>query len=217
MKKRRSKSFYATWVACVLTLVVLVLAYLSSGPDLDLALTREVPSELDAQTLGQAIEVVRNWPKWFYSLESAQVIDIAGRPYSGADQKIQKGSVVKLSFDPQRGPWRKFEVLVNVREYVPNQKLEMQVVSDSNHKLSHLFDRLDWEVEILPSGGHTLVRGTARAHTALWRSRLFGRLFQKILMNQVYYPDIIHLALLENLNRQILFRNPKIRAYSKSL
>jgi hypothetical protein len=196
MGKPRTKSFYAAWTAAIIVIFTATIAILSSGPDFDVHLTREVPSDLDAKTLGQAIALTRDWPKWFYSLESAQILDRSGRADPATEQKINPGSVIELTFDPQRGPWRKFNVTVQVTQYVPNQMIQMKVMKDSNHKLTRLLDDLEWKVEILPAvtGAGSLVRGTATARTAMWRSRLFGKLFEKILMNQVYYPDIIHLA-----------------------
>jgi len=192
----RSRSFYVVWTVGILAVVSAGLAVVASGPDFELKLVREVPSEENAQTLGQAIEVVRNWPKWFNSLEAAQVLDASGQPYLNAEQKIQKGSVVKLNFDPLHGPFKKFSVIVAIKEFIPNQKVEIQVLSDSHRKLNHLFDNVLWSVEIFPREHGSIVRGVGLAHTAMWRSRLFGKLFNKILINQVYFPDIIHLAML---------------------
>ncbi len=63
--------------------------------------------------------------------------------------------------------------------------------------LIRLFDHLEWRLDFFPSpqgkeGG--VIHASAIAHTRHWRSRFFGRIAEKIVMNQIFYPDLVKLA-----------------------
>ena len=190
MKSRMS--LWGGLFVILLASILIIASVLASRPDMDLHLTREVTSDLDLHTLGYSIGTLSDWPKWFFSLDS---VEIMGSP---ADKTLKTASILKLHMDPKRGPWSKFDILVRVLDYQPGHSIRMQVIADSKNKLTLLFDRLEWQVDLIAQGSEsTLVRGTVQGHTSHWRSRIFGQLFPHILMNQVYYPDIIHLALLD--------------------
>src|SRR5258708_2871392 len=91
--------FYGGFFVVCLGAFALYLASLARGPDRDLTFVRDVPTELDAITLSHSIEATINWPKWFFSLDQALAINVAGVPYSAKDQVIAKGSLVKLMID----------------------------------------------------------------------------------------------------------------------
>ena len=165
------------------------------GPERELSFRREIRSPSDVKTLGEAIHKLENWPGWFFSLAQAQAIDLAGRPFSQADQTVAPGEIIQLSIDPKKGPWKKFDVWVRVQQYVPNERLTLVVQRDSKDKLVRLFSEIEWTVEIKPRPeGGAYVIGSGRAKTAHWRTRLLGALAEKIVMNQAYYPDLIALA-----------------------
>jgi hypothetical protein len=149
---------------------------------MDLSFTRIVPSNLEPSRLERNISAPSRWPQWFHTLDA-----VKGPPF-------QVGSQVTLLIDPNKGSHKKFELVVQVIEHIPNSKLVLRVINDSTGRLTRLFDRLDWIVELEPHGQGTLIKGTASAHTRSWRSRLIGRVAGKILLNQVYYPNIMKLA-----------------------
>jgi hypothetical protein len=194
---RRFAFFGGLSVALVGALLALF-ASIANGPDFDLSFTREVPSTLDAKTLDEALRATVNWPRWFFSLADAKIVDVTGLPFPLAAQTVSTGSIVRLSIDPKKGRWKKFVVQVRVSEYVPGKRLSLHVLSDSKNRLDKYFDRLDWTVDLLPTteGKGTLIRGTELAHTSYWRTRLFGRIASRIMMNQVFYPDLIQLGVL---------------------
>jgi len=74
------------------------------------------------------------------------------------------------------------------------------VVSDTKNSLTRMFDPLDWKIEFTPVPGGTLLMGTATAHTHSWRARIFGKFVSTILLNQVYYPNLMILAEINNPN-----------------
>jgi hypothetical protein len=88
---------------------------------------------------------------------------------------------------------------------VPGKRIALRITHDSKNRLTSYFDRLDWVVEVAPgSSGHALLKAEASAHTSHWRARLFGRIADQILMNQVYYPDVFKLARLNETPDQSL-------------
>ena len=48
--------------------------------------------------------------------------------------------------------------------------------------------------ELRAKGFPSVAYGNAVAHTSHWRGRVFGTLTPRILMNQVYYVDLVKLG-----------------------
>ncbi len=166
-------------------------------PNLDLQFLREVPSSVEPSRLARNLESTHRWPQWFHSLESAQIKTSQPESLNGKFEnfsEIRKGSRVLLHFDPKKALKAPFDLTAEISEYIPGKKLSLKIIEDSTHRLTRILDQIEWSVEILPGPKGSLIRGTATAHTLHWRSRLFGRLSQRILMNQIYYPDLMKLA-----------------------
>jgi hypothetical protein len=180
--------------------------FLSQGPDLDLRLQRDLPSDLSIQDLGHSIQDLTTWPKWFYATDSAEALDLVGRPYAMKDQTATPGEVIRINIDPKKGQAHKFVIMTRVLEFIPNQKLKLEVTGDSHDRLKKLFDRIVWTIEIAPWTEGPLRNGKlpiskvttiSEVHTCHWRSRFFGRIAEKILLNQTFYPNILALSGLE--------------------
>ncbi len=157
--------------------------YLSQGPDITLVLDRRFRSSLSPDRLSRNLSSTSRWPQWFHSL--AQVV---------GPSTLEKGSQLTLKIDPKKGPKKKFDLQAEVIESIPSRLLHLKITGDSSGRLTHLFDRLEWKIEIDPTEQGSSIHGIALAHTRHWRARLFGRLTEKILMNQVFYPNLIQLA-----------------------
>ena len=171
---------------------------IANGPDRELHFARTVRSQYSPSVLGRSISDLRYWPQWFFSLDQAVVSE--GQTEPGP---LHAGENLTLRMDPKKGESKRFLLGVKVLEYVPDRLIHLQIIRDTKNRLTRLFDRLEWSVEIIPEGPEapggpnetgTLIRGTATAHTSHWRSRLFGQLAGDILMNQVFYPDLIRLG-----------------------
>ncbi len=172
-------------IALVLALILGGGVYTAShGPDQMLHLSRTIPTELSPERLTRNISATSRWPQWFYSLS-----EVTG--------ELKKGSVLLLKIDPQKGLHKKFELKARVEEYEENDQkhiLQLKIIQDSSERLTRLFDDLDWKIEILPHGTGSLIQGTVTAHTCHWKSRLFGQFAEKILLNQIFYPNLIQLS-----------------------
>jgi len=172
-----------------------ICSYWAMSPDRDLYFNREVFSPLSIDTIGKKLDTLPSWHEWHHMAADVRL---------DGSSVIQSGSTVILGIEPKGRKSRRFEITARVREYVPGKKIALEFVSDSKSKISRLFDRLEWIVEVLPpdqasnpirSGQfNSLVRGRVVAHTANWRSRVFGRMAPRILLNQVFYPDLTILA-----------------------
>ncbi len=175
-------------------------AFLATRPDTVVSFSREVPSELPLETVSRSIDAVANWPEWFFNAGKIERIDVMGRPFPTSEQKLQKGALIRIEILPHKGEHRgSFDLLVAVAEYVPGKLLRLAVAKDQSGRIIKLLDRLEWEIELVPAphpdGSPGLViRGTETAITRHWRSRLFAGLSPRILMNQVFYPDVMALA-----------------------
>jgi hypothetical protein len=165
----------AAWIGIALLM--------AQAPDVTLTLDRRIRSSLSPERLERNIGSPCRWTQWFYSL--AQV--------NGPDT-IEKGALFTLHIDPNKGNKKKFELEAQVIDYIPSRLLHLKITRDSSGRLTHLFDQLEWKIEIDPIENGAVLHGMVLAHTHHWRARLFGRLAEKILMNQVFYPNLIQLA-----------------------
>ena len=183
--------FWGGLLVVVLGSIALIITSFRMSPDQELHFTREIPSALSPERLNRNIESVSRWPEWFYSLDKATLTNPVAHSPEGI---IQPGSLIQLHIDPHKGPFRKFDLTVQVTQYVPNQMMEIKIVQDSSGRLPNLFDSVFWKLEFLRTEKGSLIRGTAKAHTCHWKSRFFGKIAEKIMMNQIFYINVIKLA-----------------------
>lgn len=176
---------------------------IANGPDRELHFYRETTSSSSLPILSGALQNSALWPKWFYSLEKVTALAPNGEILPSPSPVIT-GSTLRLWLNDHKSPWSAMQITVQVLESHP-QHIKLRVIEDSKGKLTRLFDHLEWEVQFKPSNlitaepRTTQITARAVAHTRHWRSRLFGALTEKILMNQVFHPNILQLAQLRSL------------------
>jgi hypothetical protein len=173
--------------------------YLGTRPDFDVTFVREVPTRVPLDTVDLSIFSISNWPRWFHTVAKAERMDLAGRPFPTVDQSVQPGALIRLEIEPHPGEKRgSFVLVMQVGEYVPKHLITMHLVGDRSGRIVKLFDRLEWKIELVPAPAGSpeplLIRGTETAHTTHWRARLFGAIASRILMNQLFYPDLMALG-----------------------
>lgn len=194
MGRRTFKTYLAATALCAAVFGAYC-AFLASGPDTPVSFTREVPTLLPLETLSRSIEAITNWPEWFFNAGKIERVDASGRSFPTSEQKVQKGALVRIEILPHRGEHRGgFDILVTVREYVPGKLLDLEVLSDQSGRIIKLFDHLEWKIELARESSGIVIRGTELARTRHWRSRLFAALSPRILLNQVFYPDLMALG-----------------------
>ncbi len=201
--RHNKKLFFWGFLVTLLGSTVIYLAAIAHGPDFDLEMIREIPTQVKIDEIQKAVSDISTWPQWFHSLKEAQMLDGMGRPLSVRDWNLQPGSLLELSIDPKKGPWKRFKILTSVTQYVPKKELSLRVLKDSSGKLNQIFDRLDWKMEFKETPQGSLIRGTVSAHAIHWRSKLFGTIAKKILLTQVFYPDLLKLAGMKNVKSGI--------------
>ncbi len=160
--------------------------YAANAGDREIQWAREVPSKCKAEDLRAGLDDLKRWPEWFKALdrvESPEGIVLSGAP--------QVGSRLVLQINPKRSPWSRFNLTVKVLEFEPGKAIRLELLDDSTGRLPQLFSRLEWKVELAEGSRGPVIRGSEVAQTRHWRSRVFGRLAERTLMNQVYYPDLI--------------------------
>jgi hypothetical protein len=195
-RKRRGFKFYLGLVAAFSLFWVLLCVLLAQGPDRDLRFVREVPVEVSPQAVNLSLWTLSNWHKWFFSMASVQRVDLQGLPLPLSEQNLVAGAHLLFHVDPKKGKHRRFDLLVVVTQYVPGSRVDLRILSDSSGRLTRLFDPLEWHLALLPPNGATPLRveGVQTVRTHHWRSRLFAALSERILMNQIFYPDLLKLA-----------------------
>jgi len=166
--------------------LVLATVGLSRSPDFELRFERRVPSTVSVAVLTQAMGGLANWPDWFYSLKKVETVQ--------GDGELRTGQRLKLWMEPPSKPWKRFEVEAEVLSYKPGRELAIRVLGDSQGKINRILTGLTWRIELLPRLEGAEIIGSATARTAHWRSRLLGRLIERIVMNQVFYPNLTQLS-----------------------
>jgi hypothetical protein len=208
-------------------------AFLARSPDLDLKLSREIPTSLSVERLDLNIASVARWPQWFFSLSKASVIEARETPgfspgWVPAGQRdggqtpsrpsvtrafrpglikqpnledhlldpslIKTGALLRLEMKPARAMSKSYHLIAKVTEYEPKKRLSLVIIEDSSGRLTRLFNLIQWNLTLEPTPTGSTIHVRELAHTQHWKSRFFGRMAEKILMNQIYYPDIIKLA-----------------------
>lgn len=168
---------------------------IASGPNQDLSFKREIRSKRTLAELGQELGEISHWKNWFYLLDHVEAMSFGAQAAPTPPETAQSGSFLKLFMDPKKGERKKFALSTKITEYEPNHAIGWQILADSNGKLFKVFDSIFWKVELIPQSDQTvLIRGTEMAHTKSWRARIFGKIAERILMNQVFYPNLIQLA-----------------------
>jgi hypothetical protein len=190
---RKSRSIPIALVILMVP-VAIYLKTLADVPDFEFQFTRNIPSKLSPDYLDQVFTSLRIWPSWIHAGQSAIRVDSEGVPLPKSEQVLLKNEFVRLKIDPKNGIARPFEITVQVMDYVPKKRLELRVLSDSKNRLTKLFDSLQWVIELTPNGSGSWIRGQAIAHTHHWRARILGKLVPTILLNQVFYPDLLVMA-----------------------
>lgn len=165
-------------------------------PNESLSFSRDVTSKLSPSEISQKIENVSEWKSWFHDVKEVQVMDAQNHPLPKAEQKAHAGALLEIQVDPGKGAHRKFQIAARITRYEPGKALELEVLDDSSGKILKLFDHLSWKIELSEDTQNKLVviHGTETAHTTHWRSRLFGRLAPRVLLNQLFYPNLLVLA-----------------------
>jgi len=190
----------------LLVLIVPTTGYLivvANGPDFDVEYRRDIPSKLSVEYLDKVLAGVHKWPTWFHSAVSADQIDFRGMAYPISDQRVVDHATIRMVLDSHR-PHGKSELILGVLEYTPKKRLVIRVIKDSKQSLTHLFEPLDWMIELLPGdltspiAQGSVIRGTVKGHTHSWRARVFSKIASKALLNQVFYPDLFILAEINN-------------------
>ena len=163
--------------------------YLANGPDFQLRLTREIASDLEASRIDRNLAATNRWPQWFNALQAVE-----GQQQNPSS--LTAGDLLTLVIQSKKGLREPFRLTAEVMEYTPEKILHLKILSDSSGRIFKLFDQLEWKIQLIESQKGTLIQGTATATTRHWKSRLFGKLSEKIIMNQLFYPNLIQLSTL---------------------
>lgn len=170
-------------------------SWLSRGPDWTLTFDRTVPTEQAPEELAYMVSHVKEWPTWFHNLARAELSDGSDLAHAGA--------LVTLHMDPHKGAAKRFEIHARITEFTPSKSIAFQVLDESKGRIAKLFSSLDWKIEINgEKSGTLLIVGHEEAQTSSARARFLGRAAPRILLNQLFYPDLIVLAEPSNLRPQ---------------
>lgn len=150
--------------------------YWSSLSDFDVQFSRQVIRKTPMATLEKSLNDLRYWPKWYFHLKRTE-------PTEGVPAV---GSKIRLFMEPPGKEWKRYELEIQIEEYVPGKKFKARLLSDSSGKITRLFENVEWTLEFLPD---SLV-GTLQARTRHWKARVFSSFARKILMNQIYYVNL---------------------------
>jgi hypothetical protein len=158
--------------------------------------SREVPSRHTPEQLSRAMTDLQLWPIYHHSLKSATILN---------GTELKTSSEIRFDIEPKGKEWKRFELYAQAEAIEPGKRMKFRLVGDSKKKITTIFDDFEWEISVTESspelkarGFPSLITGKARAHTAHWRGRIFGTVSPRILMNQVFYVDLVKLGTFES-------------------
>ncbi|MBU6375637.1 MAG: hypothetical protein KGQ59_06545 [Bdellovibrionales bacterium] len=173
-------------LGALLILSVTAGLWLSRGPDYILSFKREVHSPLASADLGPLLGALDRWPEWHFHVIRVEA----------SSQPLSAGTALKLFLEPPKKEWKRFELNLKLTDFQPQERVSVSLESESRGRLERLLTDVHWDIQLLPqgSGKGTLIQGTGYARTNGGRARLLGRMAPRILMNQVFYPNLEALA-----------------------
>ncbi len=176
-----TRRILAFMLAGVLMMVALF-GLLSRGPDFEARFERRVESPLPIQELQAELQNTSDWPQWHFNTIRSELISEGPRR-------------VRLFLEPPKKEWKRFELELAVLP-TPTGTLTVRLEHESKGRLNRLFSAISWTIELLPQpeGQGTLIRGTLRATTSGPKGRVFARLAERLVLNQLFYPDLEALA-----------------------
>lgn len=169
--------FIATLVALGLAIALLGAAL----PDRTLEMERTVYSKDLPEVIAAAIDHVEDWPSWHFQLEKSRLL---------SKGPLATGSRIEWTIKPRE--WKLSIWQIEVKEYIPGRKIRLAFMSDEPRKLDRTLQNLEWSVERLPeTADHEVpIRGHVTVRTRNARSRILALIAEKIILNQVFYPDL---------------------------
>ncbi len=175
------------WTLLILALAVTAGGLFAAGskPELDLRFDREVHSTLAPEQVRKSLFRVSHWPEWHY--------DATGATLEGAGPTgdLAVGSKVQLQIDPRGQPWRRFALGLRVLEADTTRgRLTLRLEDDPKGKISAQLEGIEWSIQVEPDGSGSRITGHLVARTHSRRGRFFARLAPRILMNQIFSPNL---------------------------
>jgi len=146
---------------------------------------------LAVEELRQELANTKTWPEWHFNAQRLETFAQADQSTSTASAS----SILRLFLEPPKKEWKRFELDLQVDQKSPD-RIDARIIRESKGRLEKLLSDIRWSIELLPApdGKGTLIRGEALARTTGPKARLLARVVPRIVMNQVFYPDLEALA-----------------------
>ena len=203
--------FYGSFFVLILGTLLLFLGSVVNSPDRVLVLEQQAVSKTSPAILDQALRNVINWPDWFHATWDVSLLDAKGQPLPMTDQTALVGSLgrILVSTKPRPKPsfphvelqpppdTKAYIIGFVITQYTPERLLSLRITQNTAIRITNLFDQIEWRIELAPEGTGTRIKGSVRAHTAHWRSRLFGILIPRYFLQQVFLPSAEKLAAID--------------------
>lgn len=175
-------------LSCCAFFGILAAGYVAE--DETITLERNLPLKRSYSSLQQDFNQYENWLHWIKAAKAIEKLDSSGIPMPAAGEP-HVGDKIRILIVPDKKEWKRFTIELQVLEFDLNHHLKLKLLSDSTQKLTRLLQDLQWEVNIL---NEKIIQGFCKAKTQSARSRILAMLASRILLNQVFYVDLIKLA-----------------------
>ena len=168
---------------------------LSRGPDFEIRFERQVPSRVPIDELRAKLASLEDWTAWHHQFRGITPRSDGSKDSSSAENGRR---LIRVLVEPPKKQWKRFELDLAVTRST-RDRIEVELLADSKGRIEKLFSSVGWTITLLPDpqGQGTLIRGEARARTTSAKARMLGRVAPRIVMNQLFYPDLEALALPE--------------------
>ncbi len=177
LKQALKKHPFAIALALVAFVFGIALAAVPSK-NFEIKLSRTCDSKLPIAQLALELEDPKLWPQWVRALNEPPLIP----------SRLQAGQLIDLRINAKKGFEKTFVLKMKVSEWIPGRKLVLTLIEDSTGRFNRILNDLTWSIEI---GDQQKVTGQVSAQTKSWRSRFLGTYAKTVLLNQVYYFDLL--------------------------
>jgi hypothetical protein len=173
--------YIKTAMILITTFLIAMVIWESRGPDRILEFERSVivpkspendPNQ-DWTEIRDRVFNLKRWPEWHHEMVSSK---------QNPDQTI----TMHLKLKGFKNVYLTWEVI----EWKPDYGFRLRLKQDSSEKLLKAFQWVETSVYLKKEDGGVKIIGSARAKTRSARIRFFSRFSERILMNQVFYPDL---------------------------
>lgn len=158
-----------------------------------LQMKRTVESKLPVETVLSDLHNIHSWTSWFHDGKNVTLLTHDQTPTNLWEQ----AETLLVQIENPQKQWKRFDLTgklihADLDPTLPIQSVTIQINSDSSKKMTALFENIIWKIAV--DRDHKTITGEVSATPIGTRGKILAWFTPKILLNQIFYPDIMKLS-----------------------